>query len=179
MNIEKKILLSTVLFVAMMFGGVANAQNPLYQINREIERTRHSIDSVRIAHSKDMTCRLQRNDNYRYIQDNAACVDTLPRENERLLTRAAGIIHRKYPGTLLLRTPVLFIEYRNVPGIIFIRDVYYRNIQKIQEYNRRVAAFQPEYLLIKNRCDSIMHAKIDMYQMRMDSLLNRKRELIR
>ena len=179
MNIEKKILLSTALFIGTMFGVNAQEICPLTQVNREIVKTRHSIDSVRTAHSKDITYRLQHNDNYRYIQDNAACVDTLPRENERLLTMAAGIIRRKYPGALLVRTPVLFIEYRNVPGIGTIGDMYRRNSQKMLEYNRRVAAFQPEYLLIKNRCDSIMHAKIEMYQMRMDSLLNRKRELIR
>lgn len=179
MNIEKKVLLSTALFIGTMFGATAQEICPLTQVNHEIAKTRHSIDSVRTAHSKDITYRLQHNDNYRYIQDNAACVDTLPRENERLLNRAVLLIRKKYPGALLVRTPVLFIEYRNVPGIGTIGDMYRRNNQKMSEYKRCVAAFQPEYLLIKNRCDSIKHAKIEMYQMRMDSLLNRKRELIR
>lgn len=180
MNIEKKILLSSTLFITAMFGGgIANAQNPLYQINREIAHTRYSIDSVRTAHTVMMNRQLQKNANYRYINENTAYVDTLPRENDGLMTMAVQLIRKKYPAALLFRTPVLFIKYRNVPGVGTIGDMYHNNNHKIQEYNRRVAAFQPEYQTIKNRCDSIMHAQIDMYQMRMDSLLNRKRELIR
>ena len=179
MNIEKKILLSSALFIGIMFGATAQEICPLTQVNREIAHTRYSIDSVRTAHTVMMNRQLQKNANYRYINENTAYVDTLPRENDGLMTMAVQLIRRKYPSAIVFRTPVLFIKYRNVPGVGTIGDMYHNNNHKIQEYNRRVAAFQPEYQTIKNRCDSIMHAQIDMYQMRMDSLLNRKRELIR
>ena len=151
MNIEKKILLSCALFIGIMFGATAQEICPLTQVNREIAHTRYSIDSVRTAHTVMMNRQLQKNANYRYINENAAYVDTLPRENDGLMTMAVQLIRRKYPSAIVFRTPVLFIKYRNVPGVGTIGDMYHNNNHKIQEYNRRVAAFQPEYQTIKNK----------------------------
>ena len=179
MNNKQQILISLAIFVATMFGGVANAQNPLYQVNREIARTHHSIDSVRDAHAVMLKRQLEKNANYRYINEHKTEVNKLPSENEQLMTRAIGLIRKQHPTVFVLRTSVMFIQYSNVPGIPILRDAYNTNTQKIQEYKRRVSVFQPEYLTIKNRCDSIRNAQIEVYQLRLDSLLNVKLELVR
>ncbi|MDE6250675.1 MAG: hypothetical protein K2M34_03510 [Alphaproteobacteria bacterium] len=179
MHNKQQILISIAIFIATMFGGAVNAQNPLYQVNREIARTRHSIDSVRDAHAVMMTRQLEKNVNYRYISANQATVNKLPDENEQLMTRAIGLIRKQHPTVFVPRTSVMFIQYGNIPGMSIIRDAYNTNTRRIQEYKRRVLEFQPEYQMIKNRCDSIRNAQVEMYQLRLDSLLNIKLELTR
>lgn len=179
MNIKKQILISTAIFVAAMFGeNSANGQTPLDLVNREIAQTRHSIDSVRNAYAGAMAYQMRKNANYRYVRNNARDVDTLERKNERLLDYAIELIRRAQPGVFILRTPVVFIMYRNIPGVASVERMYNNNKSRISKYKRCVAAFGPEYQVIKNKCDSAMHAKIEMYQLRMDSLLNRKLELV-
>lgn len=180
MDMKKQILITTTVFIAAMFGGnSANGQTLLNQVNREIAQTRNSIDSVRRAHAVAMTRHLERNADYRYIQENSGSISKLKRENDRLLDYAIELIRRKRPGILILRTPLVFITHRDVPGVANTRGLYRANKRRINEYNRRVAALQPQRQIIKNKCDSAMHAQIDMYQLRLDSLLNRKLELIR
>lgn len=180
MHNKQQILISIAIFIATMFGGgVVNAQNPLYQINREIAHTRHSIDSVRDAHAVMMTRQLERNANYRYIRDYGPEALKLPQENERLINSAVQLIRQQYPTALVLRTSFIFRQYKHVRGISTLRDLYDSNAHRYREYERRVSAFQPEYQVIKNRCDSIRNANIEMYQLRLDSLLNRKIELTR
>ncbi|MCM1294705.1 MAG: hypothetical protein NC311_04045 [Muribaculaceae bacterium] len=176
---KEQIFITTAIFIAAMFGGVAHAQTPLMRVNREIAQTRSSIDSVRNAYAGAMAYQMRKNSNYRYIRNNACDIDTLERENERLLDYAIELIHRAHPSAFILRTPVVFIQYRNLSSVASVERMYNNNKRKIREYGRRVAAFRPEYQIIKNRCDSAMHAQIDMYQLRLDSLLNRKLELIR
>lgn len=179
MNDKKKIMMSVALFVATMFGAGAQEPCPLHQVNMEIDNTRNSIDSVRNAYAGTMTRQLRRNSNYRYIRAKTADIDTLRRQNERLLDMAESLIHKHCPGVLIIRTPFMFRQYKHVPGVLRIGCMYRHNIGIIHEYDRRVAAFHPEYLEIKNRCDSALHRQIDMYQLRLDSLLNRKIELTR
>lgn len=179
MQNKQRILMSIAIFIATMFGGTVNAQNPLYQINREITRTRHSIDSVRDAHAVMMTRQLEKNVNYRYINEHKTVVNKLPGENEQLMTRAIHLIRKQHPTVFVPRTSVMFIQYSRIPGISILRDAYNANTRKIQEYQRRVSVFQPEYQTIKNRCDSIRNTQIEMYQQRLDSLLNIKIELTR
>lgn len=162
-----------------MFGNATQAQTTLFQINREIAQTRNSIDSVRRANANAVARRLHHNTHYQYICENAAYVDTLERVNARLLDNAIKLIHKSQPGAVVLRTPVIFIQYRRIPGVASIERMYNNNRHIIYEYNRHVTALRPEYQTIKNRCDSAMHAQIDIYQLRLDSLLNRKLELVR
>lgn len=180
MQNKQQVLISIAIFVATMFGGgVVNAQNPLHLINREIARTRCSIDSVRSAHAVMMTRKLERNANYQYIMEHSDEMKTLDSRNAELINCAVTLIRKRYPSEIILRTPFIFYEYRKVPGVLSLGDIYHNNERMAQEYNRRVSAFQPEYQMIKNRCDSIRNAKIEMYQLRLDSLLNRKIELTR
>lgn len=176
---KKQIFITTAMFIATMYGASAHGQTPLTNVNREIAQTRNSIDSVRNAYAGTLARQMRKNANYRYIRNNACDIDTLKRENERLLDYAIELIHRAHPGACILRTPVVFIQYRNLSGVASVERMYNNNKRKINEYNRCVTAFQPEYQTIKNRCDSAMHAQIDMYQLRLDSLLNRKLELVR
>lgn len=180
MDMKKQILITTTAFVAVMFGGTnTNAQTSLNQVNREIAQTRNSIDSVRRAHAVAMVRHLERSADYRYVREHSGDISKLERENDRLLNYAVELIRKKHPGILIVRTPFVFFSYRDIPGVANARDLYRSNKRRINEYNRRVAALQPQRQIIKNKCDSAMHAQIDMYQLRLDSLLNRKLELIR
>ncbi len=178
-NTNKKILMSVALFVMTMFGASAQEPCQLCQVNMEIRHTRESIDSVRNAYPGTMARQLRQNSNYRYIRNHSADIDTLRRQNIRLMELAEKLIRKKYPMAVIPHTSFMFWEYRDIPNIDRIGCMYRQNNQRIHEYDRRVAAFKPEYQTIKNRCDSAKHAKIEMYQLRLDSLLNRKIELVR
>jgi len=179
MNNRKKILMSVGLFIAIMFGGTAQVPCTLHQINREIANTRNSIDSLRNTHAKTMTRHLCRNSDYQYIRNHSADIDTLRILNERLMDLAVTFIRKKHPTALIYRTPFIFTQYRDVPEVSRFGRMYRQNNETIRAYDRRAAEFHPQYLEIKNRCDSAMYAQIDIYQRRLDSLLNRKIELIR
>lgn len=178
MPVRNKILLSTAIFIAAMFGGDVYGQNSLLRVNTEIAQTRNSIDSVRNTHERVLARKVRRCRNYQYIHENAEHIDALRDKNENLMNRAINLIHKKYPVVFVVRNSAIFVLYKDVPGISVIRDLYYQNMHAIREYERRVAEFRPEYQKIKNECDSVKHAKIDMYQMRLDSLLNVKQKLI-
>jgi len=182
MNNQRKILLSTALFIASMFGANAQSSGDIHKINNQIQDAREQIEKLRTARPKRINKELMRNDDYRYIQKHGDKVSELRRMNEQLISRACDIVRkRSLPRFVLVaRTPMVFMLYASkYSEVSSLQNIYEINCRTISLYERRLKKIDGLEQRVKNHHDSIMHAEIDRYQLMIDSLLNEKMRLIR
>ena len=176
---KKDVLLPIAMFVLTMFGGPVYAQSTVVEINAAINRTRQEITELREKNPRLIHRALRQNPHYRYVMDYRDDVDSLRRENVRLIARAYDIVHRQNKNCLVPRNAMIFMLYSNLPWVSSLGTRYEMNCQQIKKYERHLAECKDFPQSVKNHYDSIMYVEIDRRQKLIDSLLNAKARLIR
>ncbi len=180
MMYNKKFLLSIALVIYGFVDNAACGQNTVYDIDRQIRNTRNEIDALRTNQPKRIHDCMMRNSDYRYVQDHQTEIEKLRRENEELLSRAQAMVRRANRGIIFVpNNAMIFSQFCRVPGVSSMGTVYSNNRHRIYQFEQRKLRAADARRQIKISCDSAMYAKIDMCQMRIDSLLNIKAQMIR
>ncbi len=179
MTVQKQILISLATFVAMMFGPAASAQTDILEINDQIRHAREKIQESRIRNAKNIRRNLRRNHHYRYVIDYQTETDSLRAVNDEYLTRAQEIVRKKDIWAMPAHNPMVFILYSKYSELNSLGNLYNMNQRRIDRYEYHVEQSKGYPQSVKNYCDSIMHAEIDYYQHIIDSLLNKKMQLIK
>ena len=175
MKITKRFLISAVVLAAA--NGVA--ADDMDDINAQISSLRQEIDDLRAARHTVIECRLLRHSDFvRYIEM-APRIDSMRAQNKRLEARAAELLRRRNGGVCVTSGPGVWVIGANDYDICALRQAYDNNRHTISAFDKKQERINSLIRRVKNKCDSVMYAKIDSCQQKMDSLLTKKWEMVR
>lgn len=168
------------LVISGFVDSVAHGQTTVYDIDRQIRNTRNEIDALRKNQPKRIQERMMHNADWRYVHEHRSEIEKLRRDNEELLARAQDAVRRASKGIVFIpNNAMIFLQFSHVPGLNSMKSVYSNNCYHIHRFEQRQSRAADAHRNIKIRCDSAMYAQIDVCQMRIDSLLNIKAQMIR
>lgn len=176
---NKKVWLSVILYMAGAVGNDAGAQTCLFEINAQINNARRKIEMLRATHGREIEKHMRCNNDYLYICEHGAEIDSLRAINERLIRDAAAIIRKTKPMAICPNSSATFSLNKDIPRVAAMGQYYDFNLRQIQIFEQRRDRFRDIQQRIRNKCDSAMYAEIDRYQILIDSLLNEKIKMIR
>lgn len=146
--------------------------------NKNITITSAEIDSLRRALPQLIEDSLRRNETFQYLSQNAAQIDSMRTVNQELIDRAYATAARTSMFSVPRRNATVFSEYRDVRGIKPLSWKYYANDKLIRAYDKTKSANPNLERSIRSHFDSIGNMQITRLQNQIDSLLNKKYELI-
>lgn len=146
--------------------------------NKTITVTSAELDSIRRALPQLIEDSLRRNEIFQYLSQNAARIDSMRTVNDELVGRAYEIARRNSLFSVPRRNATVFTEYKDFKGVKPLSWKYYANDKQIRAYDKVRSANPNLERSVRSHFDSIANAKISRLQNQMDSLLNKKYEMI-
>lgn len=160
--------------------GAERAQNTkVANIDSQIKSANAKIDSLYNISDSLIADSLARHPEYQWVIQNKGPVDSLRGVNQELLSQAYDAARKNSTMTIVRRNETVFSDFSDVPAVRNVKWKYYANKKKIQEFDRRVpfVAHVPD--AVRAHFDNKTNADVRALQMKIDSLLNEKKQLIR
>lgn len=160
--------------------GAERAQNTkVANIDSQIKSANAKIDSLYNISDSLIADSLARHPEYQWVIQNKGPVDSLRGVNQELLSQAYNAARKNSTMTIVRRNETVFSDFSDVPAVRNVKWKYYANKKKIQEFDRRApfVAHVPD--AVRAYFDNKTNADVRALQMKIDSLLNEKKQLIR
>ena len=156
------------------------AQNTkVAKIDSQIKSAKSQIDSLyRVADSL-VADSLARHPEYSWVVNNKEKTDSLRVLNQNYINQAYNAAKKQSIFEIVRHDESVFERFDKVAGVRNVKWKYYGNNKKIQEFDRRApfVAHVPD--AVRAHFDNKTNAQVRALQMKIDSLLNEKKQLIR
>lgn len=156
------------------------AQNTkVAKIDSQIKSAKSQIDSLyRVADSL-VADSLARHPEYSWVVNNKEKTDSLRVLNQEYINQAYNAAKKQSVFEIVNRNESVFQRFDGIAGVRNVKWKYYGNKKKIQEFDRRApfVAHVPD--AVRAHFDNKTNAQVRALQMKIDSLLNEKKQLIR
>lgn len=168
--------------IAILLSMTANQESTknklLVETDKNISATRDEISRIRTALPGLISDSLNRNDTYTYLIKNGPAIDSLRKANGQILDRAYNAAYRHSMFNVPKHNTTVFTEFSEIPTVRNSGWKYWANDKKIRQYDR-VKSMNPNLQrAIRSHFDSVANNRITQLQARMDSLLNKKLNLV-
>ena len=156
------------------------AQNTkVAKIDSQIKSANAQIDSLyRVADSL-VAASLARHPEYSWVVNNKEKTDSLRVLNQNYINQAYNAAKKQYIFEIVRHDESVFERFDKVAGVRNVKWKYYGNKKKIQEFDRRAPYVQHVPDAVRAHFDNKTNAQVRALQMKIDSLLNEKKQLIR
>ena len=173
------VLLFMIAILLSMTANQESAKNKLLaETDRNIDATRDEIQRIRTALPGLISDSLNKNDTYTYLVENGPAIDSLRKANDQILDRAYNAAYRHSMFNVPKHNTTVFTEFSEIPTVRNSGWKYWANDKKIRQYDR-VKSMNPNLQrAIRSHFDSVANNRITQLQARMDSLLNKKLNLV-
>ncbi|MBQ2859401.1 MAG: hypothetical protein IJE82_03495 [Alphaproteobacteria bacterium] len=156
------------------------AQNTkVANIDSQIKSANAKIDSLYDVSDSLIADSLARHPEYQWVVQNQGATDSLRGVNQELLSQAYNAARKNSMMTIVRRNETLFSDFSDVPAVRNVKWKYYANKKKIQEFDHRApfVAHVPD--AVRAHFYTSANKQVHDLQMKIDSLLNEKKQLIR
>ncbi len=173
------VLLFMIAILLSMTANQESAKNKLLaETDKNIDATRDEIQRIRTALPGLISDSLNKNDTYTYLVENGPAIDSLRKANDQILDRAYNAAYRHSMFNVPKHNTTVFTEFSEIPTVRNSGWKYWANDKKIRQYDR-VKSMNPNLQrAIRSHFDSVANNRITQLQARMDSLLNKKLNLV-
>lgn len=173
------VLLFMIAILLSMTANQESAKNKLLaETDKNIDATRDEIQRIRTALPGSISDSLNKNDTYTYLVENGPAIDSLRKANSQILDRAYNAAYRHSMFNVPKHNTTVFTEFSEIPTVRNSGWKYWANDKKIRQYDR-VKSMNPNLQrAIRSHFDSVANNRITQLQARMDSLLNKKLNLV-
>lgn len=151
---------------------VAKIDSLIKSANAQIDHLYGVSDSL-VADS------LTRHPEYSWVVANKEKTDSLRTLNQEYINQAYNAAKKQSIFEIVNRNESVFERFGRIAGVRNVKWQYYGNKKKIQEFDRRApfVAHVPD--AVRAHFDNKTNAQVRALQMKIDSLLNEKKQLIR
>ena len=156
------------------------AQNTkVAKIDSQIKSANVQIDSLYNISDSLVADSLARHPEYQWVIQNKGPVDSLRNVNQGYINQAYNAVKKHSIMQIANNNETVFSDFSDVPAVRNVKWKYYANKKKIQEFDRRAPfdAHVPD--AVRAHFDNKTNADVRALQMKIDSLLNEKRNLVR
>lgn len=149
------------------------------KVDARIKAAEAKVDSIYKATDFFVADSLARHAEYRWVADNKRAIDSLRVVNRDLTQRAYDAARQTAMMTVAHNDETVFRDFATVPGVRNVKWKYYANKKKIQEFDRRAPFVEHVPDAVRAHFYVSAGCQVRDLQMKIDSLLNEKKNLVR
>lgn len=149
------------------------------KVDAQIKAAEAKVDSIYKATDFFVADSLARHAEYRWVADNKRAIDSLRVVNQDLTQQAYNAAKKNSMMMIVKNNETVFRDFSDVPGVRNIKWKYYANKKKIQEFDRRAPSVGHVPDAVRAHFYTSANKQVRDLQMKIDSLLNEKKNLVR
>lgn len=149
------------------------------KVDAQIKAAEAKVDSLYSVSDSLIADSLARHAEYRWVADNKRAIDSLRVVNQDLTQQAYNAAKKNSIMAIVKNNETVFRDFADVPGVRNVRWKYYANKKKIQEFDRRAPSVEHVPDAVRAHFYVSASRQVRDLQMKIDSLLNEKKNLIR
>lgn len=149
------------------------------KVDAQIKAAEAKVDSIYKATDFFVADSLARHAEYRWVADNKRAIDSLRVVNQDLTQQAYNAARQTAMMTVAYNNETVFRDFADVPGVRNVKWKYYANKKKIQEFDRRAPSVGHVPDAVRAHFYTSANKQVRDLQMKIDSLLNEKKNLVR
>lgn len=149
------------------------------KVDAQIKAAEAKVDSIYKATDFFVADSLARHAEYRWVADNKRAIDSLRVVNQDLTQQAYNAAKKNSIMAIVKNNETVFRDFSDVPGVRNVKWKYYANKKKIQEFDRRAPSVEHVPDAVQAHFYVSASRQVRDLQMKIDSLLNEKKNLVR